>query len=300
MQFAKYVAGLARQNHRMGLNLNMEFGVWLFEAMKAAGIRFEETPPEEAQFPAQTLAYGSGSIRDVTLLYMAAMESVGVRAGFIVMPDGDLLGAVNLGINANDAATAALFNGPDKLLIAGDEVWLPMLMSRLNEGFTAAWREGIKRMDALLDSGESAEMIIIEDAWETYPPVPFPALGIRVTPPDNVTLTSASNAALQSYISSEFPPKLADIQRQIQSRPTASLYNQLGNLQLRSGNISQAKAAYEQAAGLGSVGAMANRGNIALNENDTAAAERWFRQALARDPENITALRGIEFVEVRK
>ena len=51
---------------------------------------------------------------------------------------------------------------------------------------------------------------------------------------------------------------------------------------------------------MGSAGAMANRGNMALSENDIAGAERWFRQALARDSNNNAAQRGLEFVEARK
>ena len=300
LQYSKFISGMARQNNRMGLNSAMQMGIWLFEGIKAAGIKLEETNADDVQFPSQTLAYGSGSPRDIALLYAASMEAAGVRSGIILLPDGGVLGAVNLGITPNSASTAALFNGTDKLLLTGDEVWLPVAISKLSEGFTAAWREGIRLMDALHD-GDSAQMVIIEDAWGYYPPVSFPALDVRITAPDSAALAAGANAALQSYISSEFPPaRLAEIQRQIQARPSATLYVQLGNMQMRSGNMAQAKSTFEQAAGLGSVGAMVNRGNIALNENDIAGAERWFRQALAREPQNATALRGIEFVEVRK
>jgi hypothetical protein len=47
---------------------------------------------------------------------------------------------------------------------------------------------------------------------------------------------------------------------------------------------------------MGSVPAMTNRGNLALIEKDYPAAERWFRQALTREPENQAALRGLEKV----
>ena len=305
LQFSKYVAGEARLKHRLGLNTTMEFGIWLFEGIKAAGISVKagdsgKAFPGEAQFPSQTLAYGSGSIPDITLLYMAVLEAAGIRSAFIVLPDGEFLGAIDLGINSGDAAASALFNGRDRLLVSGNELWLPLAMSKLGGGFTAAWQEGIARIDALQEKRETAEMVIVENAWGTYPPADFPALGIRIAPPEIAAMTAAANSALDSYARSEFPPMLADIQRQIQSRPTAALYNQLGNIHLRMGNISQAKTAYEQAAGMGSAGAMANRGNIALHENDTAAAERWFTQALSREPDNKTALRGMEYVEVRK
>jgi Tfp pilus assembly protein PilF len=51
---------------------------------------------------------------------------------------------------------------------------------------------------------------------------------------------------------------------------------------------------------MGSVPAMTNRGNLALIEKDYAAAERWFRQALERDPENAAALRGVEKINAQR
>jgi tetratricopeptide (TPR) repeat protein len=203
-------------------------------------------------------------------------------------------------LDCASATTEALFNGPDKLLVMNDEVWLPAAVSRLGDGFSAAWNEAIRRIDGLIANGENAEMIIIEEAWKTYPPAPFPALGVRLVLPDSNAVNAAANAVVQNYIKSEFEPKLAAVREQIRGNPGASLYNQLGNLYLRSGMMPQAKTAYEQAAGMGLAGAMINRGNAALHENDIAAAERWFRQALAKDPRNKSALRGIELVEVRK
>ena len=70
--------------------------------------------------------------------------------------------------------------------------------------------------------------------------------------------------------------------------------NRLGILYTRAGRTAEAKAAYERAAGLGSVPAMINRGNMALGENDYATAEKWYRQALQKQPENASALRGLE------
>ncbi|MCL2044466.1 MAG: hypothetical protein FWG89_10040, partial [Treponema sp.] len=70
--------------------------------------------------------------------------------------------------------------------------------------------------------------------------------------------------------------------------------NRLGILYARAGRLPEARAAYERAAGMGSVPAMTNRGNLALIERDFATAERWFRQALQRESQNRAALRGIE------
>jgi len=307
LQFAKYTAALARTNHRMGLSSNMETGIWLFEAVRqivgrglSANTEARGRREGEAQFPSQTIAYGSGSPLDAALLYAACLQSVGISAAFIMLPTGEIIAALDLGMSRDDASAAALFDGPNKLLVVGNEVWLPAAISRLREGFTVAWQEAIRSVDSLNESGGNGEMIIIEEAWKTYPAAPFPSLGIRLVMPDSSAVNTAANAVVRAYINSEFAPKLRTVQQQIQRNPSASLYNQLGSLYLRSGQMAQAKGAYETAAGMGSVGAMVNRGNIALSENNIAAAERWFRQALAREPNNRGAARGIEFVEARK
>jgi len=304
LQYSRFVTGLARTNHRTGLNYNMLSGIWLLEAMRITGIRELENNSKinsaEVQFPSQTLANGSGSKLDIALLYAASLEAGGVNSAIIIMPTGDILCAINLGIIFDAPVTAGLFNGTDKLLILGDEAWLPVSVSRINNGFTNAWQEGVRQLHALQTSGEYAELIIIENAWANYPPVSFPSLGVPVTLPDTRTLSTSSDAAIRAYIDSEFPPLIAAVQASIRTSPTAALYNQLGNLFLRSGRINEAKAAYEQAAGLGSVGAMVTRGNLERNENNFAAAERWYRQALERDPQNAAALNALENLQARR
>jgi hypothetical protein len=93
-------------------------------------------------------------------------------------------------------------------------------------------------------------------------------------------VSSAADGVLTAYVRQEIQPKIATVQGQIRNTPTATLYNQLGNLQVRAGNMAEGKTAFERAAGLGSVSGMINRGNVALLEKDYTTAERWFRQAL--------------------
>jgi tetratricopeptide (TPR) repeat protein len=138
--------------------------------------------------------------------------------------------------------------------------------------------------------------IMPENAWAIYPPAPLPVQGGTAVRAGGGDLVETTDGILEQYISREIQPLAQNVQRQIAANPTAALYNRLAILLARSGRIADAKAAYERAAGMGSVPAMTNRGNLALIEKDYAAAERWFRQALAREPENAAALRGLEKV----
>jgi tetratricopeptide (TPR) repeat protein len=205
-----------------------------------------------------------------------------------------MLVAVNLGIGQSAAET--LFNNTDKVLVIDDVVWLPLSMSALNDGFMACWSEGADVINRAFNDGVFIEMIIVGDAWAIYPPAPLPLLDRNVVQTDNTAAVSAVNRVVQQYITQE----INSIIRQVQSQSnSATQQNRLGILLVRSGRTAEAKAAYERAAGMGSVPAMTNRGNLALIENDFATAERWFGQALNRDPQNAAAMRGLNRIENR-
>jgi hypothetical protein len=290
---------LSRSGRRTGHNENFQFAVWLLEGLRAGGVKLGETFTEknEAQFPAETLSFRSGNSRDLALLFAGCLESVGIQAAFVQTED-DFLVAVSL--NTSRSAAETLFYGTEKLLIIDDAVWLPLSMSAFNEGFTAAWTNGVQVLNETFAAEKEADFVLVEEAWANYPPAPLPEQGGRAVRTDAEAATKEVNSAMQRYMDNEIAPILRQIQAQVNSSPTAALYNRLGIVQVRAGRVNEGKASYERAAGMGSVPAMTNRGNLALIERDYATAERWFRQALSRDSENRAALRGLEQVEENK
>jgi tetratricopeptide (TPR) repeat protein len=308
LEFSKYITGLARPKFRTGLNRNMQTGLWLFEGLLGAGLRGEEKAlpasgspgeaPSEVQYPAQTLAYRSGSSADIGLLYAAALAASGVPAAFIPLED-DFIIAFALGITGEEAW--GFFGGTTKILVLEGAVWLPLSMAAFNEGFIKSWEAAAER----LASEGDAVFISLEDAWAAYPPVPFPPMGVRIPMPEAGALGGATEKALEAYIAAEIQPLIVRANSQIRAGPPAgpelaALYNRLGNLYIRAGNLSGARSAYERAAGMGSPAAMANRGNVALLERDFAGARRWFTQALALEPGNRAARQGLEQAALRE
>jgi TPR repeat protein len=308
LEYSKHVTGLERSVRRTGLNQNMQAALWLFEGLRAAGIRFDDTHTGEAevQFPAETLGYMTGTRTDLGLLYAAALEASGIPSAIIPLnagsagaePPGDFIVACYLGVSQGQAEL--LYNGLERVLVIDGGVWMPLSMNAFNEGFTLAWHSAVESLNKLFTDGVEADFIMLESAWGIYPPAPLPAQGgtaVRISEED---LTRTADGVIRQYIAQEIQPLVEALQRQIAANPTAALYNRLGILLVRSGRSAEARAAYERAAGMGLVPAMTNRGNLALIERDYAAAERWFRQALTREPENQTALRGMEKIEERR
>jgi len=298
VDYAKFIAGLARNDRRLGHNANFQYAIWLLEGLRASGVILGGTFSDkaEAQFPAETLSFRSGSSRDLALLVAGCLESVGIPAAFVQM-ENDFLVAVSLNINSTAAETlfsGAGTNAGGKILIIDDKVWLPLSMAAFNEGFTAAWMRAVTVLNDTFKAGKTADFVIIEDAWSVYPPAPLPEQGGRIVRTDANAAAREVNRAMSLYISQDIQPLLNQVLTRVSAAPTAALHNRLGILQVRAGRTADGKASYERAAGMGSVPAMTNRGNLALSEKDYAAAERWFRQALSRDAKNSSALRGLE------
>ena len=300
LDFARFIAGLSRANSRIGHNRNMQYSIWLLEGLRASNIRFGKTysSSKEVQFPAETLAYHTGTSRDLALLFAAALEGVGISSAFIYFREtensaGDFLVAVNLGIGQSAAET--LFNGTEKILIINDEVWLPLSMTAFNRGFMAVWNKGAEILDQIFTKGLEADFVMVKEAWASYPPAPLPELEGSPLRTDTEAAINQANLALQAYIIQEIYPLI--FMAQSTGDNTAADYNRLGILFARAGLINDGKINYENAAKLGSVPAMSNRGNLALIEQDYTAAEHWFRQMLQHEPANKAALRGLERIE---
>jgi hypothetical protein len=293
LDFGKYIAGLARNDRRTGHNNNLQYAIWLLEGLRAGGVILGSTYADktEAQFPAETLAYRSGNARDLALLFAGCLESVGIPSAFVQVED-DFLVAVSM--NADASAAETLFNGTGKILIIDNKAWLPLSMAAFNEGFLSAWARAVKVLGDGFKAGKKADFVLVEEAWAVYPPAPFPEQGGRAVRTDVNAAGREVNRAMQQYIAQEIQPILAQVQTKAGASPTAMLVNRLAIVQVRAGKLAEGKANYEKAAGMGSVPAMTNRGNLAMIEKDYATAEKWFKQALAKDSKNSAALRGLE------
>jgi tetratricopeptide (TPR) repeat protein len=304
LDFQKYIIGMARNRRRTGLNERMQNAAFLFEGLRGSGIQYsedKETPYtafhtdseniDSIQFPFQTLAYRSGDIDDIGLLYAASLEAAGIPAALIPL-ENDFLVAYSLGIS--EAAAVNYFENMDNLLVINDEVWMPLAFSNFREGFINSWYQAINELNYTFNGGGDIDFIILEEAWADYSPVVLPAQNLQADKPLEETVTRLVETDMMRYISTEFSPKIQRLFDEIKTQGgTASRFNQLGLLYVRAGMTEQANIEYQRAVALGSVAAMVNLGNLALLGRNYADAERWYTQALRLEPGNRIALNGL-------
>jgi tetratricopeptide (TPR) repeat protein len=309
LDYTKYIIGLIRNRLRTGLNQNMQFAIALFEGLRMGGIGYsndQETSyisyhqdprgVDYIQFPFQTLAYRSGDMDDLGLLYAATLVAANIKTALIPLRD-DFVVAVSRGISEEEAG--GLFNSLDNLLIIVDEAWMAVSFAAFKEGFTNCWYNAINNLNAVFGSGAVPEFIILRDAWASYPPAAINAQEAQFDKPVEDTVFRAVETNMMRYISSEFSPKITAVFNRIRMEGgSPSLYNQLGLLYVRAGMYAEAKTEYQRSAAMNNAAAMVNLGNLAMLENDFDTAETWYRRVLQLDPENRAAVNGLNRIAV--
>lgn len=305
LELSKYIVGVARNHVRSGLNRNLQFSMYLFEGISNCGIAYENTSDtpydsvhldpqilDYVQYPYQTISYRSGDKDDVGILFMSMLESVGISASFIPVQD-DFIVAVLLGDDSNSLRN--MFDGTDRLLIIDDQIWLPLSMSQIGNGFIKSWSRGVKLIQDAIDNDEDIDFVVLSDAWQMYPPSNFSTGESNLKMPSEKILSATVENVLSQYINQEFGPKITDVLMRIKTEGASpELYNQLGMLYVRAGLYQNAMAVYEVSAKMGSIPAMNNLGNICTLQKDYNAAMEWYKKVLEIDPENGTAIRNLE------
>lgn len=293
--FAKEVAGIARNNIYTGMNANLQYAAGMVEALRLVGVSYSGdtvTPYasyhtgdelDSVQYPLQTLQYLSGDYDDLGILLCACLQTVNVPTGYISLPD-DFLVLVKLGINPDKALSN--FASTDGLVIdeENDAVYLALSMKNLEKGFTASYKAGSDAVaKCFSDEEEYYEFVDTTDAWNSYKPVAY-SNNSSTTNPKQEDLIKALRSAIQDYIAS-------DIDVVIKRARDEGDINKLGVALVRAGRYSEAKREFQK---LSTPAAMNNTANILMIEKNYTAAAAQYKKVLEKDPQNKTALKGLE------
>ena len=304
LDIAKYLVGIGRNQLRSGLNRNLQFAMYCYEGIRLLGIECKpdnSTPYSTShmdgeildyiQYPFQTLLYKSGDVDDIGILYMTMLEATGIHAGFIPL-ENDFIVLIDLSMKASQLGN--YFDGKDRVVVMDGAVLVPVAMSTLREGFVNSWYNAVEEIKQAADNEEEITYYSILDAWEYYPPASVSSGGNSTEKPLEDSLITAVETDMARYVTTEFGPQIAAMQNQLASKGiSVELLNKLGLLYVRAGMYSSAVPVYERSAAMGSVAAMNNLGNIAILQKRYQEARIWYERALNLEPNNSTALRGL-------
>jgi tetratricopeptide (TPR) repeat protein len=279
------------------VNPNLLTAIAFYEALQLFGLTYSQDPiptdtrnnevADYIQFPRQTLQYKGGKCSDLSVLYSALLESVGIETAFITIP-GHIFIAFATGSDPNDARRA--FSRADELIFRNEKSWIPLEVTE-STGFLQAWRDGAKEWREYI-SRDQAAFYPLHDAWRLYEPVGLPGADLAVNLPPAEKVVDAFQEETVKFIDQEISPKVAALLRQVaKAQDPRKPTNELGVLYARYGQYKRAQDEFEKLLAKDEyVPALLNMGNILYLSDHEDIALDYYNRAYAKDPENPRAL----------
>lgn len=296
LRFAKRVIGSTGGEKARGLNANLIQAMKLLEGLRASDMAYvidPSTPYMELskvrgavdflQFPRQTLEYRAGDCDDLSILYNALLESVGIPTAFITVP-GHIFIAFDIRQRPSEAAK--YFSRPEKLIFREGRSWLPVDTTAIEEGFLGAWDIGANLFARYESLGE-AFFFTTGEAWSEYEPVGF-GERVDIELPDSMRMGESFRLEFAEYRKSELKPReealLADL---AEKEGNIAIMNRLGVLYSRYGLYDRAIRQFDELlAKQEYLPAIMNKGNVHSLLGELPRALEYFLQAAAAQPDD--------------
>jgi hypothetical protein len=299
LSFAKSLAGDLSAAKNPAISDRFQVAAGVHEALCLYGVNYVPDPTglfsgskaktdvDFLQFPRQTLEYRAGDCDDLSILYSAFFEAVGIETAFITVP-GHIYMAVSLDMAPEEAK--ARFGRIDDLILRDGKTWLPIEVTMRRGGFLAAWTEGAKEWREN-QARSKASFLPVHTAWSQYEPVALP--GSTSFPPfQNARAVEAMKADVVTFVTGEIAERAAKLQADSRKAQGASkAVNSLGILYAQYGLYDKARAQFESILTKEEyVPALVNLGNINKALGQTDAALAFYDRAYRKSPTNASVL----------
>ncbi len=269
------------------------------------------------QYPRDTLARKSGDCDDLSTLFAACLENIGIDAALVDVP-GHVFVMFNTGVPEQDKAVLGF---PDPLLILYQgTAWIPVEMTLVGSSFTKAWQKGAEEYRDWSAKGK-AEIIDIHKAWEQFKPATLPKADVKPVKVKREEIEAKYRGELDALarqrltnLSAEYldalkknpndqnalgqlgilygenglyAESLVQFQKMLAlDKSNAVALNNIGNINLLQERLEDAKQAYESALKLapGEPGIMVNLARVLFQTGKQEEAKKLFQEAAAIDP----------------
>jgi tetratricopeptide (TPR) repeat protein len=250
-----------------------------------------KTTVDFLQFPNQTLAYRAGDCDDLSVMYSALLESIGIPSAFVTTP-GHIYVAFNTGLSPENAAK--MFQDSGDFIVREGNVWIPVEVTIVKDGFVRAWSVGAKQWRDANAAGQ-AGFYPVRKAWELYSPIGFAEAGLGVTLPPMEKLSAAYRAEMDRFSRSQVASRIATLQQALKSgKETEKTSNRLGILYAQFGLLDDARTQFNAALKKGEfVPALINLGNVEYLAGNMKKATEIYSRALKAAPGDTIALVGL-------
>lgn len=301
MSFAKNVVSMLHGKKSSAINNNIQLAMAIHDALSLYGMSYvidpttsyaelseTETVIDFLQFPRETLEYKAGDCDDLSILYCALFESLGMETAFVTVP-GHIFIAFSPGISPEEALRT--FDGGDSLIIQEKKVWIPLEATALQESFLEAWDLGARQWRDYEAEGRVG-FFPIRSAWEHYEPVGLPGEPAPIAMPLPAKVVDRFNSDIEEFTSRQMSPQEQKLKEEIREKKgNYRSYNKLGVLYARYGKLDEAALQFEKALQKGEyTSVLINIGNVKFLQEEVEKALEYYRRAEKLQPENIKVL----------
>ena len=310
LRYSKRVTGMVAEPAGSALNRNLLQAMRLFEGLRASGLVYiidPSTPYSDfstagtaidfLQFPRQTLEYGAGDCDDLSVLYNALLESIGIKTAFITVP-GHIFTAFDTGLKESEARR--LFSSPEELIFIDGKTWIPVETTLLSDGFLKAWETGLGLYNRFSSIGD-ALFFSTEEAWKEYRPVGIDSEG-DISIPSISAVTENYSAEIVKYREKEIFVRENRLLSEIaEDEGNVVLLNKLGILYSRYGVYDSALEQFDKILARNSyLPAIMNKGNIYSILGDYSAALEYYSRAVQEHPDNPRIILCLAMVHIER
>ena len=290
LRISRTVAGITSETRTTAIDDALRKAMGMYCAMDLLGLKYvvdPRTPYEDyadtsnavdfLQFPRQTLEYHGGDCDDLSILFCALLESVGVETGFITVP-GHIFPTFQVAPSLASSSPGSFSRRG--FIEQNDAFWLPIEITALNQGFLHAWGEGTKQWREHAPGGR-AQLQPTHRAWKEYEPVGLPGAGGAGAGLETSELTGRFEDELKEYIHSAISEREAILRQNIaESGGNPHHLNRLGVLYAKYGLLEKASAMFQSAlAKADYLPALLNLGNIHFLHREFDTARDYYERA---------------------
>jgi len=303
--FSKNTAGLVRDQGNNPLNLNLRIAMGVFEAMRLYGMNYVIDPQSSfieasqdelfldyLQFPSQTLTYRAGDCDDLSILYAALLESVGIETAFITVP-GHIFMAFSLGMTETESRKT--FTSANDFIYIDDNTWIPVEVTIVQDGFIKAYKTAAKQWKDAVNKNVQG-FFPIHKAWEAFQPVGFTGGTLSLLFPSADSVIQSYKSNLDAFVFQEIQSKVESYESLIKKGgERASTRNSFGILYAKYGMFKEAEAQFQAALKIDAKAhnAMINLANLYFLQERMDDALVWYLKAAAIVPDNEIVIAGL-------
>jgi ligand-binding sensor domain-containing protein len=294
--FARRVVAQFREDEKETIIYdNLLRAIELFDALGVHGVRYLADPDNPygsiaggggvldlIRFPRETLTLKSGDCDDVSVLYAALLQNIGIDTALVDVTDHVFV-IFDTGLRRRQAGQVA--RDASQLYIDGqDRVWIPVETTLLGESFSEAWKVG-----AAMLAERKYEIIEIKEAWKRYPPLHLPDDPVLTAVPARSDIWPLFEQDLKIQERTLISDRVKKIQQRLDAVPgDIAALNELGILLAKSGYLRQAEARFRRVVSLAPEfsGGHSNLANVLYERELYDEAVERYHASLEIDPAN--------------